>query len=99
MASEPQYSYTNMTTATTTQIRTGPGILHAITINKPVASATITVYDNTASSGTTIGTVTLPATLLDDLNTLFYDVAFTTGLRVVTSQATDITISWKPTSS
>jgi len=89
-------SYTNIVTATTTVVRTGAGILGSIVINKAVASGVITMYDNTAGSGTKIGTITAPATLLHSHFALPYNVAFTTGLTIVTAEADDITVCWKP---
>lgn len=93
---EHRYSFTNMTTATTTTIKSGAGLLHAIIINKAIATATITIYDNTAGSGTKIATITFGATLLTDPPLLgTYDVSFSTGLTVVTSGATDITLCYR----
>jgi hypothetical protein len=93
---EQRFSYANMTTATTTTIKSGAGFLHTITLNTPVASATITLYDNTAGSGTKIGTITLGATLANDVYGAFlFDVSFSTGLTIVTSGATDLTISYR----
>lgn len=90
------YNYTNITTATTTVVKTGLGVLHAIILNTPVASATATVYDNTAGSGTKIGTVTLPGTLLNEGPvSAIYDVQFNTGLTLVTTGTADWTIVWK----
>jgi carbohydrate-selective porin OprB len=87
-------SYKNITSATTTTVITGAGWLHGISINTLVASATITIYDNTAASGTKIGTITLPSTITGAAPfSVLYDVAFTNGLTVVTSGATDITVS------
>ena len=57
-------NYTNVASATTTAVKSGAGTLHSITVNKAVASGVITVYDNTAGSGTKIATITNPATLL-----------------------------------
>ena len=85
-------SSVNIATATTTTAKTGKGCLKRIVINKPVATAVITVYDNTAASGTKLATITLPATLLEDTKSLEFDVAFGTGLTIVTSQATDLTV-------
>lgn len=79
------YSYRNITGQATTVVSTGTGILHAITINAPTATGTITLYDNTAASGSIIGTITVPASPVPV--TLFYDAAYTTGLTVVTSVA------------
>lgn len=86
------YSFSNITSAATTTVKTTGGCLKRIVINKPVASAVITIYDNTTNSGTKLGTITLPATLLEDTKSLEYDVSFGTGLTIVTSQATDLTV-------
>jgi hypothetical protein len=86
--------YVNIASATTTAIKTGFGKLHKIVINKPVANGVITVYDNTAGSGNKIATITLPATLLQDCVMLDYETAFGTGLTIVTSAATDITVTY-----
>jgi len=53
---------------------------------------TITIYDNTAASGTKIGTATVFAATNPCLT---YDVNFTTGLTVVTATASsDLTVSY-----
>lgn len=92
-------SFTNVTTATTTTVRSGKGVLAGIVINKLVASGTITIYDNTAGSGTKIGTITSPATLLHSHISLdFHNAAFSTGLTLVTVEAQDITVIWAPRS-
>lgn len=88
------YSYANITTDTTTTVKSSAGVLHAITFNNPVATETLTIYDNTAASGTKIGTVTVPAS--PQPVTLTYDVAFANGLTIVTATAaSDITVSYK----
>lgn len=85
---EEQFTYTNITTQTTTTIKSGSGYLKGFVINTPVASAVWTIYDNTAGSGSKIGTVTLPATLLSSGPiTVLYQAKFTIGLTVVTSGA------------
>lgn len=89
------YSFLNITAAapTTTVVRTGSGILHTITFNKPTATAVITVYDNTAASGTIIGTITIPASPMPV--TLTYDARFDTGLTILTATAaSDITVTY-----
>lgn len=93
---ESRNSYANILTATTTVVKTGAGLLHLITFNKPVASEVWTIYDNTAGSGTKIGTITLPATLLNQgPMTAIFDVAFTTGLTIVSGSTTDGTVSFR----
>ncbi len=93
---EQRFSATNMTTATTTTIKSGAGLLHAIIVNKAIAAATISLFDNTAGSGTSLGVITFGAALLTDppLNAI-YDVSFSTGLTVTTSGATNITLVWR----
>lgn len=92
--SVPGYSYKNITTDATTTVKSGAGVLHTITFNNPTATEVITVYDNIAASGTIIGTITIPAS--PQPVTLTYDVAFKTGLTVVTATATgDITVSYQ----
>ena len=89
------YNSVNITAAapTTTAVKTGAGILHAITLNKPTATAVITVYDNTAASGTVLATITVPAS--PQPVTLLYDITFTTGLTITTATAaSDITVSY-----
>lgn len=94
---EQRFSYNNIATATTTTIKSGSGFLHAISINTPVASSVITIYDNTAASGTKIATITLPAVLLaEGPYGVALNVSFSTGLTVVTATgASDITVSYR----
>lgn len=85
------YSYNHISTATTTTVKSGAGTLHALTINTKGSASTATIYDNTAGSGTVIAVVdTSGAT-----GTVIYDVAFTTGLTVVTAATQDLTVSYK----
>jgi hypothetical protein len=79
--------YTNITTTTTTVVKSGPGCLAGIVINTPVALAVITIYDNTAGSGTKIGTITFPAVLITGAQHIPFGVQFRTGLTIVTSGA------------
>jgi hypothetical protein len=62
-AQQPQvFAYANITTDATTTLKSVPGYLHTVCINTPAATGTITIYDNTAASGTKIGTITKNAT-------------------------------------
>ena len=89
----PAFDYVNITGTATTVVKATPGFLHAITFNNPVATSVVTLYDNSAASGTKIGTITVPAS--PQPLTLFYDIATSTGLTVVTATASsDITISY-----
>lgn len=85
------YQYNNISTATTTLVKSGTGILNSITINTSVASA-ITVYDSLTASGTKIATIAASAPVGSNFE---FDVAFATGLTVLTAGASDITVSFK----
>lgn len=89
MADSP-YDYTNIASATTTVVKSGTGILKAITVNTTAAGA-ITVYANTAASGTKIAT--LKSSVAE--GTYEFNVAFATGLTIVTAAASDVTVSWR----
>lgn len=88
------HKFTNIASATTTTVKSGEGTLHRIVNNKKVASGVITIYDNTAGSGTKIGTITNPGTLLNNSETYEYGVHFRTGLTIVTGAADDLTVVW-----
>lgn len=81
---------TNIASATTTVVKSGRGVLRRITINTTAAGA-VTIYDNTAASGTKIAT--LPSSAV--VGTYEYNVRFSTGLTVVTAAASDITVVWE----
>jgi hypothetical protein len=88
------YSYQNITGDATTTVKSSPGMLHSITLNAPTATEVITIYDNTAGSGTKIGTITVPTS--PQPVTLKYDVAFWVGLTIVTATASsDVTVSFQ----
>lgn len=82
--------YSNITSAATNTVKSSPGMLWRITVNKPASASTITIYDNTAASGTKIATITNTT----DLKPFYLDfgIRFETGLTIVTSGADDITV-------
>lgn len=91
----PGYNSRNITAAapTDTVVKTGQGILHTLTFNKPTATAVVTIYDNTSATGTILGTITVPANPMPV--TLTYDIVFNTGLTITTATAaSDITVSY-----
>lgn len=88
-------SFRNIAGAATTVIKTTAATLVGIVVNKAVASGVITVYDNTAASGTKVATITNPGTLLHSQIALPYDAYCSTGLTVVTSAADDITVIYR----
>lgn len=92
---EQQFSYTRISTATTTVVKASAGFLHAIVFGKHVAAETVTVYDNTAGSGTIAYKYTEGASVLSDNQTIIVDAKMPTGITVVTDQATDVTFIWR----
>jgi hypothetical protein len=89
------FTYTHITTATTTAaIKTGAGVLHTLCVNSlgTVASA-ITVDDALTATTPTIAVINSLALL----GCVTYDVAFNTGLTIVTTGtvAPDVTVSWR----
>lgn len=90
---EQRYTSFASNTAGTFTIKSGPGYIQTLTILGGTAGA-ITLYDNTAGSGTTIlptftPTATFPAPSVDVYAT------FSTGLTIVTSAATVIQVSYR----
>lgn len=91
------YSYAHIAAGqATTVVKASAGTLHSITLNSAAAATNITtVYDHASSSGTVIAipsvvTATVPTTLL-------FDVAFGTGLTIITTTANggDMTVAFK----
>jgi hypothetical protein len=92
-AQQATFQYKNITTDATTAVKSGAGYLHTVCVNTPAATGTITIYDNTAANGTKIGTITSFASVG---GCFAYDVAFWTGLTIVTATAApDITVSFR----
>ena len=86
-------SYNYITTATSTQVKTGAGILHKIVLNKPISGSTIKLIDNTSGTTANIGIITNTTDVKP--YELVYDCRFTAGLLIVTSGADDITVVYQ----
>jgi hypothetical protein len=82
-------SYTYISTATTTVVKSGAGFLHNITVQGGT-TGTIIIYDNTAGSGTIIYSFDSTAAIA----TYAMDISFSTGCTVVTGAATKLTVAW-----
>lgn len=80
-------SYLNMAAGATTTAKSGAGVLFAVIVNNPGTTQTLTLYDNTAASGTKIATIALAAG-----QNLLYGLNFGTGLTAVLSGTADVTI-------
>lgn len=86
--SDNRYAY--ISTATTTQVKTGPGWLKSITVGETAAGA-ISIIDNT--TGSTVNLGTLKASIAE--GTYEFNVRFETGLRIITAAASKITVSYE----
>lgn len=87
---EQRFAYASISTATTTVVKNGAGFLHKLFVPGGTLGA-VTVYDNTASSGTVIVPTVTPVAG----GVLIEDVEFATGLTIVTAAATVITVSYR----
>lgn len=81
-------NYNYISSATTTQVKTGPGQLHAIVVGETAAGA-ISIIDGT--SGTTANIGTLKASIVEGTYR-FENCKFSAGLRIVTAGASKITV-------
>lgn len=93
------WSATNITTQTTTVVKSGQGFIGGILFNKPLANGVVTIYDGVDTNGTKIGTITLPSTLTSDMNIWGAPgtggIKCNTGITIVTGGANqDITVLW-----
>lgn len=76
----------NMTGAETRVIKSGAGVLFVVSVGNPGTTQTLTLYDNTAASGTLIATIALAN------RDYAYGGNFSTGLTAVLSGTADVTI-------
>ena len=89
-AFDDDYSYEVIKTATTTTVKSGSGNIKEIRVLGGTLG-NITVYDNTAGSGTEIVPIITPA----GATVLKKSCAFSTGLTIVTAAATIVVVSYR----
>jgi len=91
--SEPRGASAYNTTSDTAgyQVKSGAGIWHGISVNTAGLTSAAVLYDGTSTSGTKLATVSTLAQV-----SLFYDIAFATGLFLVLTGGTpaDVTITY-----
>jgi hypothetical protein len=88
--------FLNIAGAATTIVAARAAELVRIVFNKKVVNGVVTIYDSVAlAAGTKVGTITNPATLLDNAQGLEYGVFCQLGIVIVTSAADDITVVWR----
>ena len=94
---ETAFSFLNIAAGqATTTVKSGAGTLRAIVFNGPAtATSTLVVYDNTAASGTVIARPL--ATAVVSPVSVTYDLAFGTGLTLITAVANgaDMTVVYR----
>jgi hypothetical protein len=86
------WTATNITTKTTTLVKSGSGIMGGISINKVGSTDTLLIYDGLSAAGVLLGSITVIAT--DTWRQ--FPVIFSTGLVIVSSGGTagDYTVFW-----
>lgn len=81
-----------ISTSATTVVKSGPGILVSVVVNtKGTVASTITIYDNTAGSGTVISVIDS----LNNVGTFTFNCLMAIGITVVTTGAPDITVVYR----
>lgn len=89
------YSYAHLTGTATVVAKAKAGVLHRIIVNSATINAVVTIYDNTAGSGTVIGVYTFGAAQTMPLSLQYDGILFNTGLTLVSSvAAVDVTIMY-----
>ena len=87
-----QYASARITSATTTLVKTGPGLLARIVVDTNVDAKTITIYDALTATGTAIAIITTSGTVPFQLD---FDIPFAIGLCVVTSGTTGVVVLYR----
>lgn len=82
--------FTYISTATTTAVKATSGVLEKIIVGTVGSSSTVTIYDNTAGSGTVIGVINS-----DSLGTYHFGGRFGTGLTIVTVGTPKVTVVYR----
>lgn len=93
LAASTGYCFNNITTNTTTIVKSGPGTLNSVNINTKGSGTVAILYDSVTASGTKIATID---TSVNGPSAL-YNLAFTIGLTVVTTgkSPADLTLTYK----
>lgn len=93
----PAYVVTSTSVTATTTIFTFAGVLHTISVTKPVAGSVITIYDSATTSTATIAPVviTLPASTSTVPFTLTIDGIFNNGVTITNSGTSTVTLTYQ----
>ena len=86
------YKKTFISTATTTQVFTGPGVLHSIVLTTALdAAGDISVIDNT--TGSVVNVALIQATA--ESQTYTFNCVIDAGLRIITAGADQLTVIYR----
>lgn len=85
------YKYAYISSATTTQVDTGPGELVRIIIGEDAAGA-VSIIDNVSGSTVNIGQLEVSA----PVGVYEFGVSYALGLRIITAGATKLTVVYAP---
>lgn len=98
-------SFTNLTGNATTTVKSGPTVLVQIIINTNNTGGTVTIYDNTAASGTQVGRMqigtpsggVLSSSGLQSPGVYMYGIQLAIGLTITTagSAGNNITVIYR----
>lgn len=83
-------TFLEITTATTTAVKSGSGIIEKLIVGTVGSSSKVVIYDNTAGSGTVIAEINT-----DTLGTYHFGCRFATGLTLVTTGTPKITVIYR----
>jgi len=87
------YNSNYIDSAATTLVKTGPGVLHLISVNT-TAAGSVTVYDGVSAAAPASVLAIIKASAAE--GPYIYDIAFDKGLTIVTAHAdSDLTVSYK----
>jgi len=95
LAGSSGFTYTPITTATNTQVKSAQGTLHNLVIGGGTLTGNITIVDTSAANctgGTTITTITQPETVGQ---TFTFDLQFNNGLCITTAAAVTAVVDWR----
>lgn len=89
-------NYAHISTATTTVVKSAPGLLGSIVVNSvAAATGTISVFDNTSAAAPTVAVLALSTTPPLAGAEYTFNVNLKNGLTIVTSEVIDITVIYR----
>ena len=88
-------SFYNAAITAGTLLKSG-GLLHGLVVAAPGSATTVTLYDNTAASGTILWSATFPSGgNPSPVSVSLFDIPFYTGLELVANVATPLTVVYE----